>query len=397
MRKVSALPMVARFSLMILLIVAIMTASPHVQAQTGTSVPATELNLEADLYAEGFSGPLYLTHAHDGSNRIFVIEKQGRIQILQDGKKLDTPFMDITSIVNSASSERGLLGLAFHPMYKDNGLFYVHYSDKQGDTAIAQYKVSADNPDLADPKSAKLLLHVDQPYPNHNGGEITFGPDGYLYIGLGDGGSGGDPQGNGQNTQALLGKILRIDVNSGDPYGIPSDNPYADGKNGRPEVYAIGLRNPWRFSFDRTTGDLYIADVGQNAYEEIHFQAAKTAPPLNYGWNIMEAAHCYRGSSCDQKGLTLPIAEYEHSDGCSVTGGYVYRGTASPRMQGIYFFSDFCSGKVWALQRSADDKWQLTELMSRVGSISSFGEDEAGEIYLTDLTGGNIYHLVDKQ
>ncbi len=380
----------------ILLLVSVFFASSsQVHADGGTPVPAKDLQIGIETYATGFTAPLYVTNAGDGSKRLFVVEKRGTIEILHDGKKNDQPFLDISSLIDSISTERGLLGLAFHPKYKDNGQFYVDYTDVNGNTVIAQYKVSS-NADTADPQSAKILLHIDQPFPNHNGGQLAFGPDGYLYIGMGDGGSAGDPFKNGQNTNALLGKILRIDVDSGDPYGIPKDNPFADGKNGRPEVWAIGMRNPWRFSFDRATGDLYIADVGQNTYEEVDVQPAKTPGGVNYGWNVMEGKHCFPDSAnCDQTGLTTPVAEYTHDSGCSITGGYVYRGSVFPRLQGTYFFSDFCSGRIWALQHTGDD-WQTVQALDKSGAISSFGEDESGEVYLTDLNSGNIYHLVDK-
>jgi glucose/arabinose dehydrogenase len=372
----------------------LLTLSTAVYAQGGA--PATQFNVGLQIAGSGFESPLYVTHAGDGSKRIFVVEKGGTIRILRDGKGVDKPFLDITPIVNSSASERGLLGLAFHPKYKDNGLFYVYYTADSGDITISRYKVSSD-PDVVDPASGKILLTVEhRRYPNHDGGQLAFGPDGYLYAGLGDGGSAGDPNRNGQNPNALLAKILRLDVNGGDPYGIPADNPFADGKAGKPEVWAYGLRNPWRFSFDRQTGDLYIGDVGQNKYEEIDFQKAGTPGGLNYGWNIMEGLHCYAQDNCSQQGLTLPVAEYSHDIGCSVTGGYVYRGSAFPRFQGAYFYGDYCSGRIWALQATGNSQWQATEVLQSGRAISSFGEDEAGELYLTDLNDGKVYRIVDQ-
>lgn len=366
-------------------------------AQGGTAVPPGELKVGLKKVAENFSLPTDITNAGDGSGRIFVVEKPGAIRILKDGKVNAKPFLDITPLVRSQETERGLLGLAFHPKYKDNGLFYVYYTNQAGDIIIARYKVSSD-PDVADPNSAKILLTVQhRAYPNHNGGELVFGPDGFLYAGLGDGGSGGDPNRNGQNKGVLLAKILRLDVDNGDPYGIPSDNPFATNKQGRPEVWAYGLRNPWRFSFDRATGDLYIADVGQNAYEEIDVQRTGTAGGQNYGWNIMEGLHCYPSeNNCNQQGLVMPVIEYGHDQGCSVTGGFVYRGKAFPRFVGTYFFSDYCSGRLWAAQPSSQENWEKAEVLVTGFSVSTFGEDEAGEVYLTDYGTGTIYQIIDQ-
>lgn len=336
--------------------------------------------------------PLYATHAGDGSGRLFVVEKRGTIAIARDGQRLAAPFLDITALVGSSGSEQGLLSVAFHPHYATNGLFFVDYTDKQGNTVVARYTVSAD-PDAADPRSAKVLLHIDQPYANHNGGLVRFGPDGYLYVGMGDGGSEGDPQGNGQNTNILLGKLLRIDVDHGDPYAIPPDNPFADGVVGRPEVWADGLRNPWRFAFDPPRGLLFIGDVGQDAYEEIDAQPASRGG-VNYGWKRMEGQHCYPASAaCDRDGLALPVAEYGHAAGCSVTGGEVYRGKAYPQMTGLYFFGDYCSGRIWALDQVDGGAWRTTEVLQSGIQISSFGADEAGELYVTGLGDGTLYRL----
>jgi glucose/arabinose dehydrogenase len=336
----------------------------------------------------GLTSPVGIMNAGDGSGRLFVLEQAGKIRVIQDGKLLDKPFLDITDRVGSNGNERGLLGLAFHPDYSQNGYFYVNYTDTKGDTHIARFRVSAD-PNVADPSTETLLIFQKQPYANHNGGEVTFGPDGYLYLGLGDGGSAGDPNGNGQSTDTLLGKILRIDVNQsqGDQaYGIPPDNPFASG-GGKPEIWAYGLRNPWRFSFDRLTGDLYIADVGQNQWEEIDFAPGGTPGGQNYGWNYREGAHDYQGTPPSGLPLVEPVAEYYHDKGCSVTGGYVYRGMNLPEWHGVYFYGDFCSGTIWGLLRGADGSWKSDSLFDTSYSITSFGEDENGEIYLVDRSG----------
>ncbi len=339
----------------------------------------------------GLDEPVYLTYASDGSGRLFVVEQPGRIRILQNGALLADPFLDLTDLVNDSGNEQGLLGLAFHPDYAANGLFFVNYTDANGDTAVVRYSVSAD-PNRADPASAKMILQVAQPFPNHNGGDLVFGPDGYLYIGLGDGGSAGDPQGNGQNLKALLGKLLRIDVNQGDPYGIPPDNPFVGHPEARPEIWAYGLRNPWRYSFDRATGDLYIADVGQNAYEEIDYQPAGSQGGENYGWNFMEGAHPFKGQA--PAGLSAPVVEYLHQvGGCSVTGGYVYRGPSLPALNGVYLYGDYCSGQVWALYRSGSS-WENVALLNAFFTISSFGEDANGEVYVLDHGGGAVYQWV---
>ena len=262
-----------------------------------------------------------------------MVEKGGRIRIISGGNLRAEPFLDISSLVLSRGSEQGLFAIAFHPDYRTNGIFFVHYSDQVGDTVIARYRVSSD-PNRADPASGTKILGVDQPASNHNGGQIAFGPDGYLYIGLGDGGGAGDPQGNGQNRASLLGKILRLDVDRGEPYAIPSDNPFRTTAGARPEIWALGLRNPWRFSFDRTTGDLFIADVGQGVVEEVDFQPATSKGGENYGWNSMEGSRCYKpATGCNRNGLVLPVAEYDHDLGCSITGGFRYRGQTVPSLR----------------------------------------------------------------
>ena len=319
----------------------------------------------------------------DGSGRLFVIEKPGRIRILENDQLVDTPFLDITGRVGSGGNEQGLLGLVFHPQYAQNGRFFVNYTDKSGKDTIARFQVSSD-PNVADPNSEVKLLSIDDPFPNHNGGVLAFGPDGFLYAGLGDGGSAGDPFGNGQNTNALLGKILRLDVDSAEPYAVPADNPFGN------EVWAYGLRNPWRFSFDKSTGDLYIGDVGQNAWEEIDFLPAGSPGGTNFGWNFREGAHDYKGGG--PAGMVEPVAEYSHQDGgCSVTGGYVYRGSMA-EWNGIYLYADYCKGLMWGLINS-NGTWQSQPLFDLDVTITSFGQDTAGELYILSDSGG-VFRLV---
>ncbi len=344
------------------------------------------------LIVSGLDRPVGLTHAEDGSGRVFVIEKRGDIRLIKGASLGSTPFLDIQDRVGSQGSEQGLLGLVFDPQYTQNGFFYVNYTDLSGDTNISRFSVTKQNPDLADPGSEIVLLHVNQPFPNHNGGGLAFGPDGFLYIGLGDGGSEGDPLRTGQSLDTLLGKMLRIDVSKGEAYSIPPDNPFVNG-GGKPEIWAYGLRNPWRFSFDRQTGDLYIGDVGQNTWEEVDFLPKGSPGGANFGWSYREGMHPYQDTP--PQGITLvePVAEYSHDEGgCSTTGGYVYRGQALPAWQGIYLFGDYCSGKVWGLQREANGQWMRSLLFQTNAHITSFGEDEVGELYLTDDLGG-VYRL----
>ena len=343
------------------------------------------------LFASNLDRPLFLTHAGDQSGRIFVVEKAGRILIFQDGVQLEDPFLDIVQLVNSRDSERGLLGLAFHPKYAQNSLFFVNYTDLNGDTVVARYRVSGDT-NRADPSSQEVLLNISQPYGNHNGGMIAFGPDGTLYIGMGDGGSGGDPQGNAQNPNSLLGKMLRIDVDNGTPYSIPAGN----APDGLPEIWALGLRNPWRFSFDRATGDLLVADVGQSQWEEINILPANLPGGINLGWDYYEAMHAYESTPPEGTDFVFPVIEYQHSGGnCSVTGGYTYRGAQLPDWQGVYLYGDYCSGTVWGAIPDADGKWATVQLFKIQAAIASFGEDERGELYLIDLS-GKILKLTQK-
>lgn len=356
------------------------------------------------LLRSGFERPLYVTHA--GDTRLFIVEQTGRVLSLDLANvALGTSvFLDIRALVSS-TGERGLLSIAFHPDYSLNGFFYVNYTNLAGNTVVARYTVST-NPNQANPSSGVTLLTIPQPFANHNGGQLQIGPgDGYLYVGMGDGGSAGDPQCNAQTTAGgnLLGKMLRLDIrqNQSTPpyYGIPADNPYASTTDGvADEILSIGLRNPWRFSFDRATGDLYIADVGQNSWEEIHYSPAGTFRGLNYGWNVMEGSHCFTGGSCgpgtpvcNAPGLTLPVFEYSHTDGCSITGGYVYRGSRAPELTGSYVFTDYCTPQIQTLRR-VGSSWQRQIVTTVSGNPRSFGESADGGLYVT--SGDSVYELV---
>ena len=352
----------------------------------------------------GFQSPVYLTYAQGdspGSSPLFIVEKAGRIYRVEGspaseaGATQPTLFLDITDRVGSEGNEQGLLSLAFPPDFLAGGLFYLNYTDRNGDTVIARYRLLGDDPRQGDPASEQKLLQIEQPASNHNGGQLQFGPEGYLYIGTGDGGRAGDPWGNAQNPGVLLGKLLRLDVTGAETYAVPSDNPFVGLPGARPEIWALGLRNPWRFAFDRVTNDLYIADVGQNRYEEVDFQPAGSAGGENYGWDVMEGNHCFEpAANCNPQGLVPPVAEYDHSQGCSITGGYVYRGTRYPSLTGVYFFGDFCSGNIWGLKRESSGAWTVALLLESGVNISSFGEDAAGEIYVVGYRDGTIYHLV---
>ena len=344
----------------------------------------------------GLELPVDIQNAGDGSGRLFIVEKRGRILILQDNQLMPAPFLDIIGKVDSRHTEQGLLGLAFHPDFSHSGLFFVNYIDQNGNTVIARFHVSSDDPNRTDPASEVDLLHVAQPYENHNGGGLAFGPDGYLYIGLGDGGSAGDPMGNGQNVQTRLGKILRIDVDHGDPYAIPPDNPFAK-SGGLPEIWAYGLRNPWRFSFDRLTGDMFIADVGQDAWEEVDMIPTGTPGGMNFGWSYFEGMHSYKGQPPANGSFIQPVYEYSHSEGCSISGGYVYRGQTMPEWQGVYFFGDYCSGNIWGLFRAGGKDQQVKILFMTGATISTFGMDESGELYLADYGSGSLLKLTRKQ
>ena len=347
--------------------------------------------------ATGLNAPDFVASARDDSGRLFVLEQPGKIRIIKNGTLLPTPFLDISAQISSGG-ERGLLGLAFHPKFKTIGLFYVDFTLPNGDTAINQYRTSTTNPDVAVPSTARRVITIPQPFANHNGGMIAFGPDGYLYIGMGDGGSAGDPGNRAQNLNSLLGKILRINVNGttgAKQYRIPASNPYV-GKAGLDEIWSSGLRNPWRFSFDRLTGDLWIGDVGQDRYEEIDRSTvggSGRGRGLNFGWRQLEGRHCYNPSTgCSTTGKFMPVVEYPHSQGCSVTGGYVYRGAAVSALSGRYVFGDYCSGMIWTVPKGAASPMTKTLLMDTTLSISSFGEDQRGELYVVDRN-GSIYRF----
>jgi glucose/arabinose dehydrogenase len=355
-----------------------------------------DVRLSLRRVAAGFEAPLLVTSAGDGSGRLFVVEQGGRIRVLRDGRPNPEPFLDISSLV-IAGGEQGLLGLAFHPEFASNGRFFVNYTDTNGDTVVAEYRAPGGS-NRADPGSARVLLRLDQPYSNHNGGDVVFGPDGYLYIGMGDGGSGGDPHGNGQRLNTLLGKLLRIDVDRGRPYGIPEDNPFVERSGARPEIWAYGLRNPWRFTFDRETDDLWIGDVGQGELEEIDLARAGRRGGINYGWNVMEGTQCFSPpDGCDPEGLVRPVAVYPTGLGCAVVGGHVYRGARFPALQGGYFFADFCAGVIFALDASRQGHREPVVLLDTDHAISSFGEDEQGELYVTDLQGGQVLQVTGER
>ncbi|HYV93143.1 MAG TPA: PQQ-dependent sugar dehydrogenase [Chitinophagales bacterium] len=380
-------------------------------AKNITSEPSPAYSLSLKIIAEGLEAPIGMAVTNDGSNRLFVIEQEGKIRIIKGGKLLSQPFLDLTSRVDHGGalySEKGLLGLAFHPQYKSNGKFYVYYSSPtaakgmDNKSVIAEYTVSSSNPDMAN-ITGRVLLEIEEPEWNHNGGQLAFGPDGYLYIGVGDGGGGGDrhgTNGNGQNTQVLLAKILRIGVDATSGYKIPPDNPFINTPS-RPEIFAYGLRNPWRFSFDKKTGKLFCGDVGQNEWEEVDI----IEKGKNYGWRIMEGNHCYNPSSnCNTTGLTMPIAEYDHSEGKSVIGGYVYRGTKSADMEGKYIFGDWSGVFFMLTQQPSTLEWNRFKLSLKDFSgdfyINSFGEDENGELYVLGQASvgpkkaGKLYQIV---
>lgn len=358
------------------------TAEPSTQIPAASGFPNSADYEFRPIITSGLTRPVDLQSAFDGLGRLFILEKYGAIRIFENGQLLAQPFLNIDDRVNDGSNEMGLLGLAFHPNYEQNGHFYVNYTGEGGDTRISRFTASGNT---ADPNSEKVLMIIEQPFPNHNGGAVAFGPDGYLYLGLGDGGAAGDPQKNGQNTSTLLGSLLRIDVDSVSPYTIPADNPFGN------EVWAYGLRNPWRISFDSVTGDLWIGDVGQGNWEEIDFLPAGSPAGANFGWSIMEGSYGY--DSEPQPGMLLPAAEYSHDLGCSVTGGYVYRG-AMPEWSGIYLYGDYCSGMVWGLILS-NGQWQSQVMFEADVRITSFGQDEAGEVYLVS-DDGRVFILARK-
>jgi len=385
---------------MILMILALSLGAAFAQEQEEPPVIARDTapplgQVKLTEIAGGWTRPLYVTHAGDDSNRLFLLEQIGKIWIIEKGEKLAQPFLDISSLITQAArtrqyTEQGLLGLAFHPDYQSNGFFYINYTDLAGSTVVSRYQVSLGNPNLADVGSGQIIFRIAQPYGNHNGGHIAFGPDGYLYITLEDGGAANDPLGAGQNTLMLLGSLLRIDVDKELPYAIPTDNPFIGNDRGLDEIWAYGLRNVWRFSFDRRTGDLYLADVGQNQWEEVNFQPADSQGGENYGWNVWEGSHPFASGTAANH--SPPFVEYSHALGCSVTGGYVYRGEAIPDLEAVYLFGDYCSGRVWASWRDSALQWHTSEFLNTTLQISSFGEDEQGEIYIVDYA-GKLYRM----
>ncbi|MDL1943785.1 PQQ-dependent sugar dehydrogenase [Chloroflexi bacterium CFX2] len=366
------------------------------QAADPPSVPKNVTFVET---VSGLDDPLFVTHAGDGSGRLFIVQRTGKILIFKNGALNSTPFLDVGGIITTSGGEQGLLGLAFDPDYRTNGKFYVVYTVSENNAVkLARYRVSGTDSDLAE-TNGEVLLSINKAHTNHNGGMIAFGPDGYLYMAVGDGGGGGDPGNNGQSKNTLLGKILRLDV-SGTSYTIPLTNPFVGEANAREEIWAYGLRNPWRFSFDRTTGDIFIGDVGQNAQEEIDFQPFTSGGGENYGWRILEGNLCYNSQTCTPPpDYVPPVAVYDHgpddSFGCSVTGGYVYRGSQFPALQGVYLYGDFCKGKVWGLIKNGSGGWTSTLIADTDFLISSFGEDEAGELYLTDYATGGLYRIAE--
>jgi glucose/arabinose dehydrogenase len=398
---------ILNFMLFILLLLALTVFAMSTNSVKAASFPQA---IRFNLITSDLNKPVFITNAEDSSNRLFIVQQSGQIRIFNNGSLLSTAFLNISGLVSNftgANGEQGLLGLAFDPHYINNGLFYITYTTLNNDatfpyaTTLARYQVSNNNSNLADISSGMVILSIPKKYTNHNGGMIAFGPDGYLYFSMGDGGSGGDPDNNAQNLHTMLGKLLRIDVNSTPPVGqnyvIPPTNPFygSTDPNVKKEIWAYGLRNLWRFSFDSLTGELYIGDVGQNREEEIDFQASSSEGGQNYGWRILEGNLCYNPSSnCSAPtNYVAPIAVYDHGNGCSVTGGYVYRGNQFPSLQGVYFYGDFCSGKLFGLLKNPNNSWTSDLIASTNYSISSFGEDEQRELYLTDYAGGNIYQL----
>ena len=350
------------------------------------------LAIEFEPVLTDLSGPVGYVDASDGSGRFFIVEKDGLILTSVGGELLETPFLDLSDQV-STGSEQGLLSMALDPEFADNGRAFVSYTDTEGDSQVVRYTVSAGDRNQLDPDSATTILSLDQPYRNHNGGLILFGPDGYLYLGFGDGGSQGDPHDNAQNPAVLLGKMLRIDVRGDqEPYGIPVDNPFVDDASFAPEIWASGFRNPWRFSFDRETGDLWIGDVGGGQIEEIDLIPSGSSGQ-NFGWSLFEGSICYDSEDCAEDDLTFPVFEYTHDFGCTVVGGYVYRGTSIPDLQGTYLFADYCSGNIWGLTANDDGTFTATEPLETDFRISSFAEDAGGELYVVDLN-GSIFRIV---
>jgi glucose/arabinose dehydrogenase len=381
------------------LLVILTTLALGLGAMAPSVSAATAPRIALQYVASGLHSPVFATGAGDGTGRIFIVQQGGTIKVLKAaGGLIATPFLDIHALV-SCCGERGLLGLAFHPQYKTNGKLYVDYTDVNGNTVVAEYRRASWDPNRVNVATRRVLLQVAQPYANHNGGMLAFGSDGYLYIGLGDGGSAGDPGNRAQNKTSLLGKILRIDVNGTAgtlAYRIPSTNPFVN-TFGADQIWSYGLRNPWRFSFDRANGDLWIGDVGQSNWEEIDHvrKASGNGRGANFGWRVLEGFHCYNpATGCSTAGKTMPLLEYSHSLGCAVIGGYVYRGPSDAALAGWYLFGDECSGRIWAVSSAATSPAAPQQLLDTPYAISSFGQDDRGELYVLDLAGGRMYRVV---
>jgi glucose/arabinose dehydrogenase len=372
------------------------TPSPSAARSPTGSFDPSAVSVTLEPFVSGLAHPLAIVHAGDGSGRLFVAEQGGAIRVVRDGRLVARPFVDVAAKISSGG-ERGLLGVAFAPDYPKDPRVFLDYTDRDGNTVVSSLRMDPSDPDRLDPATEIPILHVEQPFPNHNGGALAFTPDGFLLVSLGDGGSGGDPRGNGQSSDALLGKILRLDVrdSSADhPYAIPPDNPFASGSRGRPEIWLTGLRNPWRLSFDRATGDLWIGDVGQGDWEEIDVQRAGAPGGTNVGWNRMEGAHCFQpAQGCERPGLTPPVTEYGHDQGCTVIGGYVERSSTPSPLTGGYLFGDYCSGRLWAIDPASDGPVDPTVVGESGANLSAFGEDESGALYAADIAGGDILRV----
>jgi len=371
------------------------TGTPSRSEPSPTAAPWNPPPLSLARVVSGLQRPVWVGAAGDGSGRLFVLEQAGTIRVIRDGRLLNRPYLDIRDRVSSGG-ERGLLGLAFAPTFARDGRLFVDATDPDGNTFVAEFRAPDPTADIADPATERVILRIAQPFANHNGGGIVARPDGTLWIGTGDGGSAGDPQGNGQRMTTLLGKLLRIDPRAAGAaaYTVPPDNPFVGRTDARAEIWALGLRNPWRFSFDRATGDLWIGDVGQDRWEEVDRVHAGDSSDRNFGWNVMEGRHCFSpADGCRTEGLTLPVVEYDHGQGCAITGGFVYRGTAIPALAGTYLYADSCSGRIWGLEAAA--QVPTSRLLASTGaSIVSFGEDDAGELLVADVAGGAISRLV---
>lgn len=389
------------FFVLLMLSSLLMGASAQEDAETMDRVNALPdpTDYTWETVVDGLDNPIYVTPAGDGSGRLFAVEQPGYVLVVEDGEINSTPFLDLSEllpriVIQARYTEQGLLGLAFHPDFEENGLFFINYTNSDGHTVIARYAVSENNPNRADLLSAEEIMFYEQPLDNHNGGHLAFGPDRMLYIATGDGGGAGDPGLNGQNPATIHGALLRIDVDNDEAgYVVPDDNPFIETEGFLPEIWVFGLRNPWRFSFDRANGDLFIADVGQEMWEEINYLSADEAGGQNFGWNTYEGFDIYRAETEAVSEVTDPIVAYDHSEGCSVTGGYVYRGEAMPELNGVYIYGDYCNGNVFAAYLDENGDWQAELFMQTEFVISSFGEGENGELYLVDYKGG-IYQLV---